>query len=111
MPVMDHHQWMAKRGNGTNVEVAVEYPKEQTMFRPKVSMSCTLGKYKTTYLTKKMARKRLCNHRRRTHPSDFNNNPMEDVHDVSNGVIRKKAQMDHEEVSEYDSCVVVTKSG
>ena len=27
---------------------------------------------------------------------DSNNNPKEDVQDVSNGVIRKKAQMDHE---------------
>ena len=106
---------------------AVEYPKEQTLIRPKASMFCTLCTYKTTYLAKKMARKRLYNNRSRKHPRDSKNNPKEDVHDVSDRVVGKKAQMDHkgnvpnptddyhEHVpdttstvhSEDDSCVVV----
>ena len=112
---------------GTTLELVDEYPKMQTLIRLKVLMLCTLCPYRTAYLTKRTARKRLYNHRRRKHPLDNNNNPKEVMHDASDEVIRKKGQTDHEESvpdstddehetipdttgeedSQDDSCVVV----
>lgn len=109
---------------GTAIEAAVKYPKDQTQIKPKVLMSCTLCTYKTT---KKISKKRLYNHRRRKHPRDSNTNPKEDMHDLPDGVTRKKAQRDHKEKvpdppdgddanvldtacvedSENDSCMVI----
>ena len=38
----------------------------------------------------------LYNHRRMNHPRDSNNNPEKGVHDVSDGLVKKKALMDQE---------------
>ena len=80
---------------GTAIDAAVKYQMEQTQIKPKVLMSCTLCTYKTTYLTKKMAKKRLYNHQRRNHPRDSNNNPKEDKHDVPDWVTKEEAQRNH----------------
>ena len=52
--------------------------------------------------------KRLYYHRRKTHPRDSNNNPKEDMHEVSDGVIWTKlvpdpAADDHETVPDTSS--------
>ena len=41
--------------------------------------------------------KRLYYHRRKTHPRDSNNNPKKNMREVSDGVIWKKAQIDHKD--------------
>ena len=50
------------------LEVINKHPREQAPTKFKVSMPCTICPYRTTFLKKSKARKRLNNHCRRNHP-------------------------------------------
>ena len=69
----------------TDVEAAMDHPDELPQIGPRVSMSCThvLCVFKTDYWPRKVAMKKLYNHRRKKHPRDRNDNPKEDMREMS----------------------------
>jgi hypothetical protein len=52
-----------------------EHLEELTPIKPKVSLSCKECTYRTNNLPWKMAKRRMRNHKRKTHHKDPNNNP------------------------------------
>ena len=83
-----------KTNHGTILEVADKYPKKQNPMKLRVSIHCTSCSYRTAFLMRRTARKRLYSHHHRKHFLDFNNHK-EVGHDASDVVVMKKAQADH----------------
>ena len=67
---------------------------ERSSTKPKVLLSCKECAYKTNYLPRRMARRRLQNHRRKTHPMDLDNKPEKTLRDDIAGEV---IQRDHKE--------------
>ena len=92
-PEMLHKPVDAKERAGAALEVADKYPREQAPTNIKVSMPATACSYKTTFLKKSTARKRLYNNRHRKHPLVYINRK-EVGHDETDVVTGKMVQTD-----------------